>query len=238
MLRYKILLTTVIFIFAVHAIKAQSHNNAWFRGTVSYATSRKLKVDTEFQHRRQNGLDNKNSLDKNLMFTVRNWIHYQQSNTLKFSVSPFAYFFHNKIIKSKADMGALVNREIRFSAAVELQHKFSKKWYIIDRNAVEYRIFKGSQSEISRFRNLLGLRYDFTDKFKLKVFDEFFFNMKDTGIDHFFDQNRVGVNLEYNTMHNLKFDVGYIYLNRLPVSDNNVFTENNVFVNLTYKLGK
>lgn len=52
------------------------------------------------------------------------------------SVSPFAYFKHYKMIQNQADETANATDEIRFSAAVELQHKLLGKFYILDRSAV------------------------------------------------------------------------------------------------------
>jgi hypothetical protein len=100
--------------------------------------ARTLQIDNEFQHRRQNAFANENLFDKNLMFTFRNWVHYQHNKDAKFSASPSAYFSNYKIIQKQADENELPNIEIRFSAAVELQQEIFKKFYVINRNALEY----------------------------------------------------------------------------------------------------
>jgi hypothetical protein len=125
---FKKLLVTATGIFIAQTLLAQTHNNAWFRTTLSLPVSEKFKIDNEFQHRRQNGFDNNNLFDKNLMFTYRNWVHYQYSKDVKFSVSPFAYFSNYKIIQKQADQTAEPNKEIRFSVAVELQHELFKSF--------------------------------------------------------------------------------------------------------------
>ncbi|QGN24302.1 DUF2490 domain-containing protein [Elizabethkingia anophelis] len=235
---FKKLLTAAIWISIVQTSQAQQHYNVWFRGTLSVLVGRKFKIDNDFQHRRQNGFDNANLFDKNLMFTFRNWVHYQHNEDVKFSLSPFAYFSNYKIIQKQADENATPNSEIRFSAAVELQHEIFKRFYIIDRNALEYRIFSNSQSDITRFRARLGFRYDFTDKIKLSLFDELLFNLSGTTQHHFFDHDRLGLNLEYKVLPYLKFDIGYIHITRLPLTSTTKLHENNIFLNLTYQLNK
>ena len=238
MYRFRRLLITAIGITIAQTLQAQHHYNAWFRSTLSVPVGEKFKVDNEFQHRRQNGFDNENMLDKNLMFTYRNWVHYQHSEDVKFSVSPFAYFSHYKIIQKQSDETASPNNEVRFSAAVELQHEILKKFYIVDRSAVEYRIFDNNQSDITRLRNRLGVRYDFSEKLKLSVFDELLFNIGETTHSHFFDHDRLGLNLEYKVLSDLKFDIGYSHITRLPITSTTMLKENNLFLNFTYQLKK
>lgn len=133
---FKKLLIVAIAIFITQVLQAQEHSTAWFRTTWSVPVGTKFKIDNEFQHRRQSGFDNKNMLDKDLIFSYRNWVHYQHTEKVKFTVSPFAYFKHYKMIQNQADETANATDEIRFSAAVELQHKLLGKFYILDRSAV------------------------------------------------------------------------------------------------------
>jgi hypothetical protein len=241
MYRFKRLLATAMWVFIAQTLQAQNHYNAWFRSTLSVPVGEKFKIDNEFQHRRQNGFENKNMLNNNLMFTFRNWIHYQHNPNLKFSVSPFAYFSHYRIIQDKADKEAAPNSEVRFSVAQELQHKIYKRIYLVNRNALEYRIINNQQSNFIRFRTRIGGRYELTEQLKLTVFDEFFINITETSSAQFADHNRAGLNIEYSVLPNLKFDVGYLYLTRfsIPSASGNIrLYENNMFLNLTYQLKK
>ncbi|RQP08362.1 MAG: DUF2490 domain-containing protein [Parapedobacter sp.] len=236
MYRFKRLLITAMWMAIAQTLTAQHHNNAWFRSTLSIPVGEKFKIDNEFQHRRQNGFENENMLDKNLMFTYRNWVHYQHSEDVKFSVSPFAYFKHYRIIQNHSDETARPNSEVRFSAAVELQHEILKRFYIVDRSAVEYRIFSNNQSDITRLRNRFGFRYDFTEKLKVGIFDELLFNLSGTTYHHFFDHDRLGLNVEYKVLSNLKFDIGYMHIARLPLASTTKLYEDNLYLNLTYQL--
>ncbi|SHH77988.1 DUF2490 domain-containing protein [Flavobacterium johnsoniae] len=235
---FKRLLVTAIWIFIVQTLQAQEHYNTWFRGTLSIPVGKKFKIDNELQHRRQNGFENENMLNENLMFTFRNWVHYQHNEDIKFSLSPFAYFKHYRIIQKHSDETTIPNSEIRFSAAVELQHEILKKFYIVDRSAVEYRIFDNNQADIIRLRNRFGFRYDFTGRLKIGVFDELLFNLSGTTYHHFFDHDRLGLNIEYKLVPNVKFDIGYMHITRLPLNSTTKLNENNLYLNFTYQLKK
>lgn len=235
---FKRLLVTAIWISIAQTLQAQDHYNAWFRGTLSIPVGEKFKIDNELQHRRQNGFENENMFDKNLMFAYRNWVHYQHSEDVKFSLSPFAYFKNYRIIQQHPDETIIPSSEIRFSIAVELQHEILKKFYIVDRSAVEYRIFDNNQADIIRLRNRFGFRYDFTRKLKVGIFDELLFNLSGTKYHHFFDHDRLGLNVEYKLVPNVKFDIGYIHITRLPLSGTTKLHENNLYLNFTYQLKK
>ena len=235
---FKKLLITAIWISIAQTLQAQYHYNVWFRSTLSVPVGNKFKIDTEFEHRRQNGFENKNMFDKNLMFTFRNWVHYQHNEDVKFSLSPFAYFSNYKIIQKQSDEVVSPNSEIRFSAAVELQHIIVKKFYVVDRTAIEYRMFDNNQSNITRLRNRFGFRYDFTEKLKLSIYDELLFNLSGTTQHHFYNHDRIGLTLEFKVLPYLKFDIGYIHIARLPLTSTTKLHENNIFLNLTYQLHK
>ena len=232
----KILSRTAIWLSSITPVYAQQHHNIWLRNTLSIAVGKKFKIDNEIQHRRQNGFQNQNMFDRNLMFTYRNWIHYQHNDDVRFSLSPFAYFSNYKIIQKEIDEQAHPNVEIRFSVAVDLQQMLFNKFYLVDRTAMEYRVFSSNASEIARLRNRFGFRYDITEKVKIGIYDELFFNLSGTDNHHFFDHDRIGINMEYKVLPFLKFDIGYIHITRLPLISIDKQYENNLFLNVTYQL--
>jgi hypothetical protein len=238
MLRLKKVLTVAIGISLVETSQAQQHYNIWFRGAFIVPVGKKFKIDNEFQHRRQNSFENVNLFDKNLMFTFRNWLHYKHNKAIKFSLSPFAYFRNYKIIHKQEDENATPYSEIRFSVATELEQNILKKFYVVNRTAIEYRMFDNNQSNITRLRNRFGFRYDYTTKISVSIFDELLFNLSGTTKYHFFDHDRLGLNLQYKILPYLKFDIGYIHITRLPLTSTTKLHENNIFVNLSYLLHK
>lgn len=236
--RFAKLFCIAIGMFSFQMLNAQEHYNMWLRGTFSWAPSKKFKFDQEFQHRRQNGIDNLNFLDKNLMFTYRNWIHYQHNETIKFSLSPFAYFSNYKIIQKETDEVATPNNEFRFTVAVELQNKIYKHFFWVNRTAIEYRIFENSSANVGRYRNRLGLGYELSKSTKILLFDELLLNISYPLKDHFFDHNRIGITIEKKLTPKIKLDLGYININRLPANSNTELNENNFILNLTYMWDK
>jgi hypothetical protein len=232
-----IILLLFIF-FSLTNLRTQNHANSWMRATLSIPVKERFKIDTELQHRRQNGYQNNNLLDKNLAYSYRNWIHYQQNKGLKFSFSPFAYYSNYHIIRFEADEHANPNSEVRFSAATELNHEIVNRFNIIGRTALEYRIFEKHHQDGLRFRNRFGLQYKVSKEWKIVSFIEVLVNLSGVTPTHFMDQNRFEGNLEYQATPNLKLELGYLFISRLPKTTIQKIGENTFFLNLTYTLSK
>ncbi|MCB0515030.1 MAG: DUF2490 domain-containing protein [Chitinophagales bacterium] len=217
-------------------LTAQEHDNLWLRATVSAAISKNIKMDNELQHRRQNGWNNHNLLDENLLYSYRNWLHYKHSEGLSFSLSPFAYFSNYKIVQTEADEGQKPKGEFRFSAAVEFQQSLVGKFHLFDRTALEYRIFPKNHKEVTRFRNRLGAKYVLNEQLSFSASEEVLLNISGADISHFFDQNRLTLSATYKLSAHFKIDLSYMYLTRLSSSGDSTMGENDVLVYFTYSL--
>lgn len=220
---------------ALNLCPAQSHFNAWFRITSAYNLNQYFRLDAEFQHRRQNGFENHNPLDKNLMFTFRSWLHYRYSKSLKFSVSPFAYFSNYRIIQTPADETAKPLKEIRFSLAAEWQQVLYRKNLLFFRSALEYRNIEGFTLPVLRLRNRIGYKYRISEKISPGIYNEFLTNVSGLSGPHWFDHNRTAATLEIRLSKQAKVDVGYIYIYRLPLNRNHYAREHVLFLNLGWE---
>jgi hypothetical protein len=230
-----IILLLIVTLFAPKTL-AQEHTNSWFRTTLNIPITEKIKTDLELQHRRQNDFESNNLFDKNLMYTFRTWVYYKQNKDVIYAISPFAYFSNYKIIQKESDAVAKPTNEYRFSASVELQHELANKFFIVDRTALEYRVFEGSVENVIRLRNRLAFRYDFNSKFNSTLGDEIFINASGTDAQHIFDHDRLFANFSFKPKPALKFDIGYIYISRLPKSNTDLIEESNFYLNFTYTL--
>lgn len=230
-----ILIVTISFFSATKTV-AQEHTNSWFRTTLSIPVTEKIKTDLELQHRRQNDFESDNLFDKNLMYTFRTWLYYKQNKDVVYAISPFAYFSNYKIILKESDAAAKSTNEYRFSASVELQHELANKFFIVDRTAIEYRVFEGDKVNVIRLRNRLAFRYDINLNYNLAIGNEIFINASRTNTLDIFDQNRIFTNFSYKPNLAVKLDIGYIYISRLPQINNNLLEENNIYLNFTYTL--
>ncbi len=233
---HKILPLLVAWAGVVFPANAQHYHNAWFRTTLSYPVNKKISVDGEFQHRRQSGFDNKDCLDEALMYTLRSWVHYRHNESVRFSLSPVAYFSHHRIIQEASDAESSPIKEYRASAAVDLQHKIFGKLFITDRNAVEYRMLGNTDVPVTRMRGRLGLRYDLLPTFKIAAYTERFFNVAGTTTYYFFDHKRNAFTLEYGFSPAIRLETGYIHIVRLPPGNQIKLRENNLFLNLIFQL--
>lgn len=232
------ILVMLIVNFSIPKTAAQNHMNSWFRATLSIPVTEKIKTDIELQHRRQNDFESDNLFDKNLMYTVRTWLYYKQNKDVVYGISPFAYFSNYRIIQKESDSNAKPANEYRFTASVELQHQLANKLYIVDRTALEYRIFEGSVENTTRLRNRLAFRYDFNSKYNIAVGDEILINASGTDAQHLFDHNRIYANFSYKPNPSLKFDIGYLYISRLTKNNIDLLEESNFYFNFTYTIPK
>ncbi len=235
-------ITTIILVltitYSVPRAIAQEHKNSWFRTTLSIPVTEKIKTDVELQHRRQNDFKSDNLFDKNLMYTFRTWIYYKKSDDLVYAISPFAYFSNYKIIQKESDANANSTNEYRISASLELQHELAKKFFIVDRTAIEYRMFEGTVENVLRLRNRLAARYNFNPNFNATVGDEVFINLTGTDAQHLFDHDRLFANLSFKLSLSSKFDLGYIYISRLPKNNVDLIEESNFYLNYTFTIIK
>ncbi|WP_310556943.1 DUF2490 domain-containing protein [Flavobacterium sp.] len=236
MIKHKIkgMLLMIIFFFLLQKVIAQNHTNSWFRTTLNIPITKKIKTDIDLQHRRQNDFKSDNLFDKNLMYTFRTWIYYKQNKDVVYAVSPFAYFSNYKIIQKAGDAISSSTNEYRFTTSVELQHELASKFFIVDRTALEYRIFEGSIENTIRLRNRLAFKYDFNSKFNTSIGDEIFINASGSDAKHIFDHNRIFTNFSFKPNPALKFDIGYINISRLPKNNIDLLKENNFYLNFTY----
>lgn len=229
------ILLLVVF-FSLPHLQAQEHNNMWMRATLSIPLKKRFKIDTEVQHRRQNGFENNNLFDQNLTFSFKNWIHYQHNPNLKFSVSPFAYYSNYAIINTKWDEHTNPKSEVRFSAATEIRQEILEKLHLVGRTALEYRIYERPHQSVLRFRNRLSLQYEFSQQWKAVASMEVLVNLSGVPATHFLDHNRFGGNLEYHPTKNIKLQLGYLYISRLTKVNIDVVGENIVHLNVAYQL--
>jgi hypothetical protein len=228
----------IITFFLAPKTVAQEHTNSWFRTTLSIPVTNKIKTDLEVQYRRQNDFESDNLFDKNLMYTFRTWIYYKQNKDVVYALSPFAYFSNYKIIQKESDAVAKPTNEYRFTASIEIQHQLAPNFFVVDRTAMEYRVFEGSIENTTRLRNRLAFRYDFDAKYNVAIGDEILVNTTGTDAQHLFDHNRAFSNFSYKPNSAVKFDIGYIFISRLTKNTSYLIDESNIYLNFTYTLNK
>jgi hypothetical protein len=168
------------------------------------------------------------------MYTFRTWVYYKQNKDVVYALSPFAYFSNYKIIQNESDAVSKPSNEYRFCASVELQHELADNFYIVDRTALEYRVFEGTIENVVRLRNRLAFRYDLNSNFNTTIGDEIFINASGTDSQHIFDHDRLFANFSYKLSPSFKFDLGYIYISRLTKSSIDLIDESNIYLNFTY----
>jgi hypothetical protein len=116
------------------------------------------------------------------MYTFRTWLYYKQNKEVVYAISPFAYFSNYNIIKKESDAFTTPINEYRFTTSIELKHQLATNFFVVNRTALEYRVFEGSLENTTRLRNRLALRYDYNSNYNIAVGDEILINSSETDV--------------------------------------------------------
>lgn len=220
-----------VMLFINIASYGQHKNNVWLRATVDYQLKNpKIKLDNEFQYRRQDNDLHKFATEK-LLISYRNWWYYKATKPLKIAFSPFAYFKYNKPILTEKDVVAPTKTEIRFSAFAELQNKIDDKTSISNRFFTEYRLLTTEHKEVLRYRQRLGLVFNISSKFGFFINDEVFVNVNQP--NNFFDQNRLIGQVNVRLSKHNKIETGFMYCTKNQIINQDII-ENNFFMNYIF----
>lgn len=218
----------------LQSVHAQEQYQLWFRSTLQVPIKKKIFLDIEFQNRKQNSYSSQNSFSKNKMYSFRTWGHYEFNNNLKFSISPLGIFSNYALIDADTDLTWRPKLEYRISAALELKQKLHPTISLINRTAIEYRLFPKNQNKL-RLRHRIGLKYQINTHIHIQVYDELFLNIPLESMNNIFDQNRLGVVLELTLNPQVKLDLGYIRNNKVSSQINNP-KEHVLLANIWYKI--
>lgn len=225
----------IVFFLGTLLVQSQTDNNFWFKSIVSYSLNDKIKIDQEFQHRRQSDYGNSNLLDKNLMFNYRVWGQYKLDEDIKILISPYGYFSNYRMIEKQGDDKIEPQKEIRFSVASEFQKEILNRFFLIERLGMDYRVFELDHQKTLRLRNRFGIKYQLFNNVYFSLTDEVLFNVADSSNVISFDQNRIGTNLEFKLSSIIKVDIGYMYLIRTSTLNGDYLQQNNYSINLSFQ---
>lgn len=225
------ILFTVFFSYSTHAF----YSNAWSRITLKLPINEHWTTDAEVQYRRQSGFAGHTPADYPLLFSYRHWIHYHVSRKVNISVSPFAYFRTNPIIRQPADRYAPTVDEYRFTAAIRGEKRLALNFAGEGRTALEYRLLQGQ--DVVRWRTRAALKYRMRNKWLFMPAFELFLNMSGADRNHTFDQWRVSADVAHTMVGNrLTAAVGYMYISRLPRTDTKTLGEHDIVIRFLYNL--
>ncbi|WP_025761882.1 DUF2490 domain-containing protein [Dyadobacter tibetensis] len=210
--------------------------NAWTRLTVQTTLNPRFILDNEIQHRRQNDFDNRNFFSKNLLTSYRSWIHYRPSRKVQLSLSPFAFFNQYPSYRQPADGNKSNLHELRFAGAFTLHQPLFSSLYLFSKTGLEYRSFI-DQTDKLRARERIGLSYSYNN-WQVSIYEELLLHVAGVPISNFFDQNRLSASISLSPTDRLGLEFGYIHTDKLPGKSSSLTQEENLFLNLSYKIGK
>ncbi len=231
---------TFFLLFTSTMLFAQNttHTNFWSKIAISVPINSKINAESEFQKRWQkDSNENSNCIpDNKLLSSIRFWIYYKQNENITFIVSPFAYFENDPIIKTENDKNKISSYENRFTCAVELTKKITSKIKLQNRIGLEYRNFINTTPDYFRLREKLSVRFNINSKISLIGYDEILVNSNSTNGLHNFDQNRLGLNLNYYPTKKIKIEFGFMKVERSQRDNIDNLLENNIVLNTYFTL--
>jgi hypothetical protein len=216
-----------------HISFAQSHINSWFKVSAGTDISTKLKTDIELQYRRQNGFNNKNPLDKELLHSIRPWLYYHLNKNIRFEVSPLAYYTLYSIIQAQEDEDKSSQKEYRSSVGIVLTKHLTNQLVLGNRVLVEYRNLS-NMPNILRNRDKLSLNYNIKNESAFSIYEELLINVFGTKPEHFFDHARLNISFIKNYTKCCRIEFGYMYVSKLPSNSTHLLQEHNLLINLSF----
>ncbi|PWJ58682.1 uncharacterized protein DUF2490 [Dyadobacter jejuensis] len=233
--RFAIVLTNLL-LFSTSLLAQSTRRNSWFRLTVNHRIGQNFSLDNEFQHRRQNNFDDKNYLSKALLVSYRSWVHYKPKKDVQVSLSPFAIMHQNPVYEQPIDTLKDMGREIRFAGMAQVQRSLFDMLYVYGKGGMEYRSFKHKKAKL-RMRQRIGLTYSW-QICQLNVYEELMLHVAGVEPTQLLDQNRLGASISLKPNQPWALELGYIHTDKLSTSSNTLGTEKNLFLNVSYQLGK
>lgn len=228
-----VLLLSIILISST--VQAQGEYNLWTRATIGYKTNSKLLVDSEIQYRKQNAERNNVHPNTSLLKSIRFWVHQELTPNLQLSLSPFAYLHHSQLIGHVEDEIAH-SKEIRFSTALIAKKKFSQKWQLQNRTALESRHWLNEDKYALRARNRLGVKYSIWDHLSVSVSEELLVLPVGRKEKSWIDHNRIMGTVDIQLSGNLKTELGYIFIHRYKSTSNAFRQEHVAMLNVYYMI--
>lgn len=239
-----VLLTVIAFNASGQALTRYHHNTFWGRIAFSDHLGPKSGWEVYIQKRTQNDEADKLNIFKHHQLASY-WLllHYQVSDDLRLSVTPFCYFNTIPLFPPPAGNGGRGIREFRWAVQAEQTQKL-KYFNFSNRYAIEYRVRNLQEEEdyISNYRVRYRARIEKRIKkegraLSLILYDEVFleFGKAIKASPAIFNQNRLYAGFSQEVMKNVKFNLGYMYLVQLRATGKAIDQSNTLWAILTFE---
>ena len=199
------------------------HNTFWGRIVLSDKITPKLRWELFLQDRTQNDDAHKLDIFKHHQLTSYwFWLHYQVNKDFRVSVTPFCYFNTIQLFPQPAEIGNRGIREFRWAVQAEQTQRF-KNFTFANRYSLEYRMRDLFTEDVfvTNYRARYRAKIERPLKTKkhamsLILYDEIFleFGKAIENSPAIFNQNRLYAGFSYEIVKNVKFNLGYMYINQ------------------------
>ena len=186
------------------------HTTFWMRCVLTAPLSKKWDFYTDYIHRQQNDLGAKSPFPEPSLRQLRLWLYYKKGD-FTFQINPFSYVKSFQSLGKLSDYNVPPNLEYRFAVAGEWKQT-AGKFTFKERGQYEYRLLKFFNYAAVYRGRLRGLvQYAFTDKTKLSLSEEYWYNLPPRKVHNKFDQNWLLLNVSQQLTKTFALEFGYRY---------------------------
>jgi hypothetical protein len=132
------LILPVFLCFHSYGQTTRNHGVFWGRVLLTDRLADHWKWELNLEKRTQNVPGEKSIFGVRYIENVRAWIHRSFPDSLRLSVSPFAYFHTHSFLTDPGDIGQPATPEFRWTVRLDHVHPL-RRLYLINRYTLEYR---------------------------------------------------------------------------------------------------
>jgi hypothetical protein len=121
-----------------HGQTTRHHGVFWGRVLLTDRLADNWKWELNLEKRTQNMAGEKSIFRFRYIENIRVWVHHNFPDSIRLSVSPFAYFHTHSFINDQGDIGRPATPEFRWTVRLDHVHPL-KRLYLVNRYTLEYR---------------------------------------------------------------------------------------------------
>ena len=187
------------------------HFTSWNKIAIGKEFSEAFELSGEFNYKRQNNYHSnlESPLANAYSEDLKLWLNFKKNDWM-LVVSPFTHLYNMPLLGKESDFSAKGAEEWRFALGLEYRPSFEKWGYKL-RATYEYRLLESHQySPTGRLRLRVGANYNFTEKTRLVLQNDLFFNTSPSPATNFYDNDWASIGINHAFSDHLNMELGYL----------------------------
>ena len=193
---------------------SQDHYQFWTKASIQYNIQPRWSTTLELHHRTQSDAEAFSPFRYPSANAVRVWAHYIIDSRQRINLSPYAFFSNDPVTNIEGDQLKENSKEHRLFANYESSYPMIKSIEWRSRIGAEWRIWERF-TPLLRVRFREGVQFSISKKLGVYLYDELFVNTINVSGTHFFDQNRLGFQVQYIVDKKWRIELGAMMVSTL-----------------------